>query len=552
MRQLLLTLILLFFTKLSFGGEKWWTQTVRSDYKNFYYVGISDGQTNLQNAMTEAYNEALKEAVRHQYGFNNKVVESFYSTLKSTELNQEMFLEQENVEIKGVQPGRQHVLKIKGKYLVHREIIYSKRSINKERARLKRMKQKRMPKQRYSIPGKNNGKLLITTFPTQAEVVLTSENGKIQMSGSSNAEFSIPLGNYDLMVNKEGHSPYTGEVLVTGNQNTRNIKLKPNFGTLKFDVEPSNALITVDGRPVRGRKIKLQTHRDYEIRVTHEDYYTSSEAVSLSVNEDFTLKKELRPRPAKITIHSNPQKAKVYINDKRVGITPLRNFELPPGKHEIVVKKDKYISKYETIRVKANTRPKPLIFKMKFGKDKPRRTLASFKLPKFKCTKTKEFSLASYIPLSTHGSDLKFNLVPMGFENRICKNFSWGMDFTWHYDVDTVEDDYSDGRYYSGGTETDTNDVLISLKYRYYFFKHGRYELGTGPEFNHHYISIEEYVNYQYTNITKTKRNTLGYGFTLLKRPTKVHRTGHQFDLRQIEIGDGASFRLSWALNWEF
>ena len=164
MKQIFILLICL-FPQLVFAQNQWWQNTVRSDLSSFYYVGISDGQSNLQKAMTESYNEALKEAVKHQFGFNQKFVESFYSTLTSSELNQELFLKQDDIEIRGVRPGRHKVSKTNGKYLVYREIIYSRNAVGREKKRLLLLKQKIKPIQKYSISGSNIGKLHLRSIP---------------------------------------------------------------------------------------------------------------------------------------------------------------------------------------------------------------------------------------------------------------------------------------------------------------------------------------------------------------------------------------------------
>ena len=55
---------------------------------------------------------------------------------------------------------------------------------------------------------------------------------------------------------------------------------------------------------------------------------------------------------ASVTITSNPSQADVFIDENKIGITPVENYQLKAGNHNIVLKKEGYLDKEEGIDVK--------------------------------------------------------------------------------------------------------------------------------------------------------------------------------------------------------
>ena len=313
-------------------------------------------------------------------------------------------------------------------------------------------------------------------------------------------------------------------------------------------------MITINGRPVNDSSIKLKTHKDYEVQIAHGDYYSSSETISLSVNESYTLQKSLKPRPGKINIYSNPSKADVYINDQKVGRTPLKNFSLSPGEHTVLIKRSKYKSQKRYVQIKANQRHKPQIFNLKFA-DTNWRKMASLKMPSFNCNSAELKSIGSYIPISFHGSSPKFNLIPFGFDSFICNRFSLGIDFIYHLDEDEEEPKDDSYSYYS---HTPTiyiyiYDLHISWKSRFYLYQSNNYQDGIGPEINTLVRKVESTDNnYNETILEKTEKDYLGWGATFSKLPAPNKPLGYKLDFRQMDFNDGSSYRFSTSLIWNF
>jgi hypothetical protein len=140
---------------------------------------------------------------------------------------------------------------------------------------------------------------------------------------------------------------------------------------------PSGAAVTVDGR-WRGRTpLTLDNLRfgDHRVRVVRDGYAVATESVTLSAEAPTrTVSAELqRSRPAAapapkaaaptargrqtytgaIYIDSRPRGARVTINGRAVGTTPVRVPEVPVGSHVVRLQLENYRDWTTTTRVTA-------------------------------------------------------------------------------------------------------------------------------------------------------------------------------------------------------
>jgi predicted Ser/Thr protein kinase len=115
---------------------------------------------------------------------------------------------------------------------------------------------------------------------------------------------------------------------------------------LNIDTQPPGADVYIDGTlmgktPFRSRNIPAGTH-EMLLRLTN--YIEKSHRFDLLENNEFSFNFDLDPVMAVLRLTSNVDGAKVVINNKKKGVTPLSEIKLPLGEHMIVVTKPGYTS----------------------------------------------------------------------------------------------------------------------------------------------------------------------------------------------------------------
>ncbi len=190
---------------------EWTSKTFIETPIDHYYVGVSDGRKSLTKAREEAYLEAVKEAVRHNFGFNQKLVANFHANLNKIEHNESLLIHQDEINLKGITPVKEYFERNKdGSYKLWRQIKYPKSFIAIEAKRLKDAK---------PLEGIVN---FITT-PTGAEIYI--ENKKIGQTPLLGVRY-MP-GNFNVRYELKGYFNEKQTIVVRSNQNTpaRNIYL---------------------------------------------------------------------------------------------------------------------------------------------------------------------------------------------------------------------------------------------------------------------------------------------------------------------------------------
>ena len=479
MRVLLLPLMLLTIST-SFAATKWWLRTHTKNTTNYYYVGISEGQSKLQAAMAEAYNNALVEAVKHNFGFNQKFVEAFHSSLNQSEHQQEMIHTQEDIHLDQIEPTRLKVIKQDKGYLVYREISYPIKAIKKEQVRLKNIQLKSQKTGKYKLGGKNLGTLSLTTKPTLAEVILTDEDGKHQVMGTSNADFQVPVGKYQLVVSLNGYETINKNILITGKSQSHHIILKPVLGELRFQVTPEDAIITVDGRAIKTNKIRLKSNSEHKIQINHPDYYQKSEITYLMPREKKLFALTLNPRPSYVTILSEPRGADVYLNDEFWGKTPIKGKQISAGSYNLRIKKNKFYEVQKELIVAANRKSSPEIYQLKFkGNDTQVESDLDLEVaPEYG---TSYFTL-TYMPYHDDRYGQRFYLLPMGFEYTGAYRLRYGFEFMMYQ----KEEEMRTNEYGIKSTHKFmTSYMIYSFTTRILIWRSRYFRIGIGPGFHH-------------------------------------------------------------------
>ena len=167
---------------------------------------------------------------------------------------------------------------------------------------------------------------------------------------------AIKSGDHKVRVVKALYKPYEGQVTVTDDKVTPfEVELMPNFAEVTLKTAPENE-IWIDGKlKGQGQWNGTLELGDYVVEIKRASHRTASQV--LHVTEILAQTIQL-PSPTPIygalDITSTPSRAAVYIDDVKVGETPLIKDKVLVGLHIVTIKKDGYKKSVKTVDVKEN------------------------------------------------------------------------------------------------------------------------------------------------------------------------------------------------------
>jgi TolB-like protein len=167
------------------------------------------------------------------------------------------------------------------------------------------------------------------------EIFSTPPGASIAIDGAKSGETpvklkNVPAGEHALAISKDGYFGMTQSVRITmGETQNINISLK-EAAWLSVKIQPANATITIDGKPVQGQSMENVTVPAGEIEVVAEaaDHDLFRQKILLSTGEKKSLDIRLTSVFGSLKVSSNPTGAEVFLNEKRVGATPYENAKL--------------------------------------------------------------------------------------------------------------------------------------------------------------------------------------------------------------------------------
>ncbi|WP_456365879.1 PEGA domain-containing protein [Thermococcus sp.] len=199
-------------------------------------------------------------------------------------------------------------------------------------------------------PVNEYGLLTVNSNPSGAEVYV---DGKLV--GTTPLEnYRIPAGIHEVVVKKSTYVPAAYAVQIKANElKTLNVVLVPATGKLTVNSNPSGAEVYIDGKKVGTTPLRNYTIPEgiHEVAVRKAGYAERAYAISIKYGELKVLNVTLSPEMGKLTVKSNPSGAEVYVDGRKVGTTPLENYTVTAGTHEITLIKDGYQNFTKTVTV---------------------------------------------------------------------------------------------------------------------------------------------------------------------------------------------------------
>ena len=199
---------------------------------------------------------------------------------------------------------------------------------------------------------KSTTALYVTTTPSGAQVSI--DNRSIGKTPIKNHE--IPQGTYNIKITKDGYKDYEETFTLDGKERTISPTLEKSTTALYVTTTPSGAQVSIDNRsigktPIKNHEIPQGT---YNIKITKDGYKDYEETFTLDGKER-TISPTLEKSTTALYVTTTPSGAQVSIDNKSIGKTPIKGYEIPQGTHNIKITKVGYKDYNE--RIEASVEP---------------------------------------------------------------------------------------------------------------------------------------------------------------------------------------------------
>jgi hypothetical protein len=164
----------------------------------------------------------------------------------------------------------------------------------------------------------------------------------------------IPVGPYSVRLVKEGYEVHEETAgVIEGQQKKVEVKLTRIVGELSIRTDPPGASIYIDGKlfgtsPYQGRDLSPGA---YEVRIVMEGYVPWQGVLAVIAGKKVEVPVELKAKLGQLDVSSEPGGAKVYLDGKEMGQTPVSLPGIRVGTRQVRVTKEGYESHEEQVKL---------------------------------------------------------------------------------------------------------------------------------------------------------------------------------------------------------
>jgi len=194
------------------------------------------------------------------------------------------------------------------------------------------------------------GKLVISSDPTGAEILLDNKSiGKTSFSSDQ-----IAVGEYKIVVRKDGFKPYSGTIKIEHNKTlTISEKLTTLIGKLELLVRPFGDIYVNDQLKVSGTSSPFTIDLaggSHKIKVVHPSL--GSWTKNVDITDEATKKMNIDfNNVLKLTVVSEPSFAEIFVDGQTTGKYTPYMLKLNPGSYKIELRREGYKNSAEKIYV---------------------------------------------------------------------------------------------------------------------------------------------------------------------------------------------------------
>ena len=186
-------------------------------------------------------------------------------------------------------------------------------------------------------------------LPMRLDVTGQPEGAKVFVDGTLRGTLQgvspcsvTPLepGRHRLRVEAPFYRPLDAYVRLDESENfvSKAVDLEPERGLVLVKTKPAGATVLMNGIDRGVTPVEVMVPRGGAVLTFRLDGYQDAErSVGMSAGERQTLAVKMEGRPARLTVVTEPEKAKVFLDENYQGKSPVTISSAAPGAHEIRV-----------------------------------------------------------------------------------------------------------------------------------------------------------------------------------------------------------------------
>ena len=339
---------------------EWISRFAREDATYRYYQGTASNAPDISRALNDAYCDVLERSVKENFGFKVRAEKQSYETLNQSSATKRIDEITRNHEINDFEEVERYVEGTSDKVNAWVLYRYKKSAIAAEKLRLIKVKDAERAvvfAEAGNAADSAKGVLEVVTEPAGATVFIDGQPITF-METPLKLYGKVPIGVHTIRIDHPQYEAIEREIIINPGEPTpvKAILLKAT-GRVKITSDPPIANVSIGGKPVGVTPtefLPVPAGETLKIALTHPECQGSIQEFQIERGAELELPISLLPKPASIIgLLSTPLGAKIFIDDKESGTTPLRvPIAVQPGTVRLLLRKEGYKDHEASISIK--------------------------------------------------------------------------------------------------------------------------------------------------------------------------------------------------------
>lgn len=217
-------------------------------------------------------------------------------------------------------------------------VVFSTLGVDKVKSGAEYQMQTKANKEKPKAVSNKRGMVAIQLTPSNA--TLSVDGTPATSEGGGQYTLSLPYGTHYYSVKYGDFAIEDQAVKVDKQPKAINVDLTEYFAKMKVNSKENASIYINDELRGVGSCDELVTPGKYVIQARKDGYHPLSQTVVLEDNEDFSMIfNEMKAITGTLRVAFDPIGADVYLDGKKVGVTPLNLKDVALGKHKLEIKK---------------------------------------------------------------------------------------------------------------------------------------------------------------------------------------------------------------------
>lgn len=199
-----------------------------------------------------------------------------------------------------------------------------------------------------------SGLLLVDSNPQGADIIMDG----VSKGNTPQLLADLPLGSYQIEFRSATLLPRT----MTATLESRTpvllfAELLSNTARLTIESSPEGADVRIDGNLVGTTPATIEDVQagESEVKVSKRGYRSYVKTMVFEATRPYKISASLKALPSGLTVMTSPEGAKIMIDKKPMGVSPITRTDLTDGPHTIKVMLNGYASQTKTIQLEPDT-----------------------------------------------------------------------------------------------------------------------------------------------------------------------------------------------------